>query len=97
MKNTLFICLLGAAAVLTLLHGCQTTASQMSTADVLYRGKCSSCHNLIAPDKFDKDDWSKYVDEYGKKMTKDEKRILLDYLTADPNSPSHTERTCGKP
>ena len=48
---------------------------------VLYRKNCSSCHALIEPDQFDKKEWNKYVEKYGKKLTIEEKQLLLDYLT----------------
>ena len=54
---------------------------EMSVGEVLYQGKCSSCHNLIDPSQFAKEKWNTYVNKYGKKMTAEEKQLLLDYLT----------------
>lgn len=52
----------------------------MDEGAIMYSRKCSSCHNLIEPSRFDKEQWQYYVDKYGKKMTIEEKQLLLDYL-----------------
>ena len=54
---------------------------EINGGEVLYRGKCSSCHNLIDPGRFDEREWNMYVKKYGKKLTLEEKELLLDYLT----------------
>ena len=61
-------------------YGCVKIAKPMSDGQVLYRAKCSSCHNIIAPSRYDKEDWQLYLDKYGKKMTDEEKRAVLEYL-----------------
>jgi len=53
----------------------------MSDGEILYRGKCSSCHNLIEPSRFDNEKWHLYVKRYGRKMTIQERQFLLNYLT----------------
>jgi len=55
-------------------------AKPMDAGEIMYGRKCSSCHNLIEPSRFDKEQWKYYVDKYGKKMTNEEKQLLLDYL-----------------
>ncbi|MHC4174876.1 MAG: FMN-binding protein [Planctomycetota bacterium] len=54
---------------------------EMNDSEVLYRKNCSSCHALIEPGRFDREEWSTYVNKYGKKLTFEEKPLLLDYLT----------------
>ncbi len=80
MTKTLLVCLVGTVWAVTLLHGCQTAPSRMSPGEIMYRGKCASCHNLIAPARFAIEEWKTYVDRYGKKLTAGEKQMLLDYL-----------------
>ena len=62
------------------LFGCQNTAVEMSDSQILYSAKCSSCHNLIPPDRHDRPTWSEYIDKYGQKLTAQEKDELLLYL-----------------
>ena len=52
----------------------------MDKGVIMYSKKCSSCHNLIEPSRFNKEQWQYYVYKYGQKMTIGEKRLLLDYL-----------------
>ena len=52
----------------------------MSYGEMLYHAKYSSCHSIIEPSRHDKETWEIYVDEYGKKMTIEEKRVVLQYL-----------------
>ncbi len=63
-----------------LVHGCNNMAKPMDQGAIMYSRKCSSCHNLIEPSRFDKEQWQYYVDKYGQKMTIEEKPLLLDYL-----------------
>lgn len=63
-----------------LAYGCQTMAAKMSDGEMLYLAKCSSCHNIIAPSSYDKEEWRLYVNKYGQEMTAEEKRIVLQYL-----------------
>ena len=72
--------LFGTIGLFILIHGCRIMAVQMSDGEKLYRAKCSSCHNIIEPDRHDRQTWDKYVDEYGRKMTIEEKQLVLDYL-----------------
>ena len=53
---------------------------EMSEGEKLYRSKCSSCHNIIEPNRHKEETWQGYIEEYGKKMTVDEKRLVLQYL-----------------
>ena len=66
-----------AIGLFMLINGCRSMMMEMSDGEKLYRSKCSSCHNIIEPNLHDKETWQKYVEEYGKKMTIDEKRLVL--------------------
>lgn len=57
-----------------------------STNDIktLYSRNCSSCHSLIEPGRFSRDDMSKYINKYGKELASTEKEHLLQYLI-DPD------------
>ena len=81
MKKKLLIRLFGAVGALALVYGCYNNTKEMSVGEVLYRGKCSSCHNLIDPGRFAKEKWNTYVNKYGKKLTLAEKELLLNHLT----------------
>jgi len=78
-KKSLLL-LFGSIGLFMSIHGCQSMAVQMSDGERLYRAKCSSCHNIIEPSRHDRQTWQKYVDEYGRKMTIEEKRLVLQYL-----------------
>ena len=78
-KKCLFL-LLAAITLFTSIRGCQSMAIQMSSGEKLYRAKCSSCHNIIGPDRHDEETWRKYVNDYGEKMTIEEKQLVLRYL-----------------
>jgi hypothetical protein len=84
MERKLLPCLLGAIGLLALVYGCQNIAVEMSHGKMLYHAKCSSCHNIIEPSRHDKKTWDIYVDKYGRKMTDQEKRAVLQYLV-DPD------------
>jgi cytochrome c5 len=49
----------------------------------LYVSKCTSCHKAYEPELYTKDEWRKILDEMGSKakLTKDEKIIILNYLS----------------
>ena len=72
--------LFGAIGLFALVYGCHDMAVKMSSAEMLYRAKCSSCHNIIAPGSYDKEKWRLHIDKYGQKMTDEEKRVVLQYL-----------------
>ncbi len=80
MVKKLLPWLLGAIGLVALSYGCQNMAVEMRYSKMLYHAKCSSCHNIIEPSSHDKETWEIYVDEYGKKMTTEEKRAVLQYL-----------------
>ena len=81
MKNKLWIWLPALLIVLPLFYSCQNSTKNLSKNEILYRAKCSSCHNLIEPDHFDEKVWSLYIDKYGQEMTDEEKKLLLEHLT----------------
>ena len=80
MSKNLLLSLFGAICLFMLINGCRNMMVEMSEGEKLYRSKCSSCHNIIEPNRHDKETWQKYVEEYGKKMTIEEKRLVLKYL-----------------
>ena len=53
---------------------------KIKKGEILYRNYCSSCHALIEPARFSQKKWNMYVEKYGKKLTLEEKNLLLDYL-----------------
>ena len=81
MKTRLWIWLLALLIALPLFYSCQNVTKNFSNSEILYRGKCSSCHNLIEPTRFDKEAWHLYIDKYGQEMKDEEKELLLEYLT----------------
>ena len=81
MEKKLLLWLSGAVGLFMLVYGCHNMATEMSDGEILYRAKCSSCHNIIAPSRYDKEKWHLYIDKYGQKMTDGEKELLLEYLT----------------
>lgn len=80
MERKLLLWWLGAIGFFALIYGCRTISREMSPGEMLYRAKCSSCHNVIAASRYDREEWRLYIDKYGKKMTDEEKRIVLEYL-----------------
>jgi cytochrome c5 len=80
MGKKFLLLMFGAVGLSISIHGCQSVAVQMSDGEMLYRAKCSSCHNIIEPNRYNNETWQKYVDEYGKKMTIEEKQLVLQYL-----------------
>jgi len=79
-SKKLLLSLFGAVGLLTLIYGCQSMVFQMSDGERLYRAKCSSCHNIIEPSRHDRQTWQEYVDEYGRKITIEDKQLILQYL-----------------
>ncbi len=67
-------------ALFMLVYGCQNMAVKMSDGEMLYKAKCSSCHNIIAPSRFNRDIWLRYIEKFGGKMTDEEKLVVLRYL-----------------
>ena len=80
MVKKLLLWLLVAIGLVALSYGCQNMAVEISGGEMLYLAKCSSCHNIIEPSHHNKETWEIYVDEYGKKLTAEEKQSVLHYL-----------------
>lgn len=76
----LLIGLLASIGLFVMVHGCHDMARDMDPGAVLYSRKCSSCHNLIEPSRFDEETWRRYVEKYGQKLTIEEKQRLVYYL-----------------
>ncbi len=74
------------AAVLALtafLLGCIATKqvdAQAQDPDVLYRSKCIACHKVYSPQKYTYQKLQTYVTRYGKGLSDEERRRILDYL-----------------
>jgi hypothetical protein len=64
----------------TFIYGCHSLTVKLNEGERLYKAKCSSCHNIIAPSRHNMQSWRFYVDKYGKNMTDIEKMIVLKYL-----------------
>ncbi|MFQ6034507.1 MAG: c-type cytochrome [Sedimentisphaerales bacterium] len=82
MEKKLLLRLFVAVGLFMLVYGCHNMAKEMSDGQKLYRAKCSSCHNIIAPECYDREKWHLYVDKYGQKMTTEEKQVVLQYLVS---------------
>ena len=80
--------LLGIVGLLTAIYGCSSASKNMSSGEVLYRSKCSSCHNTIAPAEHDSESWRLYVNKYGQDMTSGEKEKVLQYLVSPDQLPA---------
>lgn len=57
--------------------------SDLQAGRKLYVSKCGSCHTLVLPEKYSADQWQSLVDkmETKAKITPDEKRLIVRYLT----------------
>ena len=80
MGKTLLFLLFGVLGLSILVHGCHDVMVEMSDGEKLYRAKCSSCHKIIAPSRFNRDIWLRYIEKFGGKMTDEEKLVVLRYL-----------------
>ncbi len=78
MKLILFI-----LTINTLLPGCSKyiRGTGLSEGEKLYRSRCSACHILIDKDALSRDGWELALRRYGGKLTEDEKRKIIKYLT----------------
>lgn len=67
-----------------LLFSCMDAAKEAGAAeknqDLLYRAKCASCHRVYPPQKYTYQKFQNYVARYGKSLTDEERRRLLEYL-----------------
>ncbi|MDP3788974.1 MAG: cytochrome c [Candidatus Omnitrophota bacterium] len=48
--------------------------------DLLYRAKCTACHRVYPPRKYTYQKLETYVTRYGKGLSDEERRRLLEYL-----------------
>ena len=58
-------------------------ASEMTHGEKLYRARCANCHRLRAPHENTSEEWALNVEKYGKKMSPQQKQLVLDYLLTD--------------
>lgn len=56
---------------------------QLQQGRELYLNKCGKCHELFSPNKYNKTNWTKWVDRMAPKakLTADEKAKVLAYVT----------------
>jgi cytochrome c5 len=56
---------------------------ELQKGRALYVNKCSSCHSLYLPEKYNKAEWSKQVNKMAPKakITDQEKELIQAYLT----------------
>lgn len=71
--------------VLLFIAGCVSTIIYSSKGEELYSNKCSGCHRLHLKTEFTNEKWKSEIEEMGKKakLSDDEKRMLIEYLTKD--------------
>lgn len=66
------------------LSGCMAVPGQADAeareSDSLYRVKCTACHRLYPARKYTYQKFQIYVARYGKGLSDEERRRLLDYL-----------------
>jgi mono/diheme cytochrome c family protein len=55
-------------------------ASEMTHGEKLYRARCGNCHRLRAPHENTTEEWALNVEKYGKRMTAEQRQLVLDYL-----------------
>jgi len=70
-------------AIYTLLAGCSgyIRGTELSEGEKLYRSRCSACHMLIEKNALSKDGWELAVKRYGSKLSEEQKRKIVEYLT----------------
>ena len=71
------------AVLVIVAWSCSDLTVNFSDGQALYHAKCSSCHNIIAPDRHNEQQWQFYVEKYGRKMTDKQKQTVMDYLLQD--------------
>jgi cytochrome c5 len=56
---------------------------ELRTGRKIYVKKCSSCHTLVLPEKFNQEQWKTWVDkmEQRSKLKEGEGKLILKYLT----------------
>ena len=58
----------------------QIVTSEMTHGEKLYRARCANCHRLRAPHENTPEEWAMNVEKFGRKMTSEQKQLVLDYL-----------------
>lgn len=53
----------------------------------LYRRNCAACHRLKSPDEHDAETWRRAVERFGTHLSKDERRLVGDWLAARSHPP----------
>ena len=60
-----------------------TSYKELLEGREIYINKCGGCHSLIIPEKFNAEEWNKWVEdmEPKAKLSGEEKQLILKYLT----------------
>ena len=89
MRKTLvkFLLLLLLIAIVTAEVACSSNgriaiSGKMTHGEKLYRAKCANCHLLRNPHDNTPEEWAVNVEKYGKKMTAEQRQLVLEYLLA---------------
>jgi hypothetical protein len=66
----------------------ETSYKELLEGRDIYINKCGACHSLIIPERYNENEWNKWVDKMGPKarISDEEKHLVLKYLTKDPGS-----------
>ncbi len=62
------------------MYAAKEAYAQAQDPDLLYRAKCTSCHRLYPPQKHTYQKFQAYVIRYGKGLSDEERRRILEYL-----------------
>lgn len=68
----------------------QTTLSELERGRELYLGRCSACHQPIAPSSFPASDWPEHVGEMKvrARLSTEEEQLVLLYLVTMAEGPA---------
>lgn len=87
-----FVSIILTVSILTF-SGCGTLSPERGTAsypekeenraEITYKAKCSSCHQLLPVKNYDANKLIKYMNKYGKNLTDEEKQTLIDYFKSN--------------
>ena len=96
MKNIFLYCLFY-STILVFLFSCSPQLYIPNTSDIkqqeellkgrkIYIANCGACHNLVLPNKYNKNEWVKKLNEMQQrsKISDNDKNLILNYLTNHP-------------
>ncbi len=86
-------------ASLMFLFGYIAAAKQVNAEeqdpDLLYRAKCTACHRIYPPLKYTYQKFQDYVARYGRGLSDEERRRLLEYLKENAKQERNEEVKMG--